>query len=260
MPNLGKQGSSIFDPNLIRAKRAEYQDILSDLAQLDLDNDASRVLNYNKREVLRLLEQIRCTEPPKKTRGGETPVPGWRNVRETMAGAVATARPSGKPGGRVKDEAITSLGHLFYLAGAQMTSVLDDSLEALLDVLRDAESSERRRVLTVKALGEVCWCNPSAQTKLHAKGGVQMLVECVYNYRQQPSTARWSCHSLTVLLANNGEIWKHLHQLEVLEGTLAQLAAEESLWMHWDNNHACTVPVMLTSESYSGPVTPQRIK
>ena len=250
MPNPGKGSSNTFDPNLISAKRAEYQDILSDLALLDLDNDASRVLNYNKREVLRLLEQIRCTEPLKKTRGGETPVPGWLNVRETMVGAVASGKPSSKPSGRVKDEAITSLGHLFYLAGAQMTSMLDDSLEALLTVLRDGESSERRRVLTAKALGEMCWCNTSAQTKLHAKGGVQTLVECVYNYRQQPSAARWSCHSLTVLLANNGDIWKHLHQLEVLEGTLAQLAAEESLWMHWDNNHASILHDLLYGPGY----------
>ena len=241
MPNPGAGSSATLDPGLVQTKRSQYEDILSELAQLDSDHDASRVLNYNKREVLQLLEQIRGSGAMPTARVGGTPVPGWLNMRETMVGAVATGRPSG----RVREDAIVSLGHLFYLAGAQMTSVLDESLEALLAVLRDGESPEQRRVLAVKALGEVCWCSLSAQLKLHAKGGVQTVVEYVYNYRRQPSAARWACHSLTVLLADNGEIWKHLRQLEVLERTLFQLAMEESLWTHWDNNYAAILHGLL---------------
>ncbi|XP_043199720.1 uncharacterized protein LOC122370300 [Amphibalanus amphitrite] len=137
MPKKTARCSLACDADQLKAKRAQYQSILSDLAQLDTDNDASRVLNYNKREVLQLLEQIRGAAPA--GRGADTPVPGWLNV-ETMVGAVATGRPGGRAVGRARDEAITGLGHLFYMAGAQMTSVLDESLEALLSVLRDAES------------------------------------------------------------------------------------------------------------------------
>ena len=227
--------ATICNADQLKAKRVQYQNILSELAQLDSDNEASRVLNYNKREVLQLLEQIRGVVPA--GRGGDTPVPGWLNV-ETMVGAVGAGRPGGRPSGRLRDEAIISLGHLFYMAGAQMTSVLDESLEALLAVLRDAESAEPRRVLAIKALGEVCWSSPPAQAKLHSKGGVQALADCVHGYRQQPSAARWACHSLTVVLADNGDIWKYLRQLETLETVLSHLALEETLWANWDNNHA----------------------
>ncbi|KAF0308761.1 hypothetical protein FJT64_020078 [Amphibalanus amphitrite] len=235
MPKKTVRCSLACDADQLKAKRAQYQSILSDLAQLDTDNDASRVLNYNKREVLQLLEQIRGAAPA--GRGADTPVPGWLNV-ETMVGAVATGRPGGRAVGRARDEAITGLGHLFYMAGAQMTSVLDESLEALLSVLRDAESGEPRRVLAIKALGEVCWSCAPAQARLLAKGGVQALVECVHNYRQQAWAARWACHTLAVALADNADVWRHLRQLETLEATLSHLALDEPLWTNWDNNHA----------------------
>ncbi|XP_037073987.1 uncharacterized protein LOC119095225 [Pollicipes pollicipes] len=223
-------------------KRTQYRAILAQLAQLSDGDEASRVQNCNKRETLRLIDVIRGEEMPQSVHD----TGGWLYLETAVASAMsrpATETPdeavaSSRAAAETPDEAVVSLGHLFYLAGAQMTSVLDATLETLLKVLQNPAAPERRRVLTIKAIGEICWCSAPSQERLFAQGGVQPLVECVYNFAQNAVLARWACYTLTVVLADSAEIWQHLRKLEALERTLKALAADAELWTGWDNNHA----------------------
>lgn len=231
---------------LLLAKRNQYRDILAELEVLDSGGEASRVQNCNKRDAQALIDIIVGEDTSVRSIGAPAAWKGLENVGFSAQG-------SQNPSVISKDEAIVQLGHLFYLAGSQITSVLETSMEALLSVMRSPSSSDYRKVLTVKALGEVCWCSGESKQRLYAQGGVQTLLDCVSNFVAVPQLAQWACHTLTVAVSDSAEVWQVLQRaLSTLQPTLTAIANDENLWTDWDNNHAAILLGLL-----KGPIERQ---